>query len=114
MSVPLSRHFSDRTVSLIFPQNVASRVAICASENKGYHCSAPQVSENTWHDATFIGAGTDGLFVVDVSQSQSVEIRLRLVLDPSLNMQTVCGVSPRRLGTMFKEYNLKLLRMCEM
>jgi hypothetical protein len=77
----------------------------------GYRCPA---SENDWHDAAFIGAGAVGLFTVDVSASQSVAIRLRLILDASLNLQTVCGVSSTKLGTMFKEYNLRFYRVCEM
>ena len=39
MSVPLSRHFSDRSVSVTFPENVATRVAMCSSENIGYRCA---------------------------------------------------------------------------
>ena len=111
MSVPLSRHFSDRTISITFPDNVAPRVAICSSENTGYRCPP---TENNWHEASFIGAGAAGLFTVDVSQSQAIAIRLRHILDSSLNVQTVCGVPINKVGIMFKEYNLRFYRICEM
>jgi hypothetical protein len=70
-------------------------------------------SENNWHEASFIGAGAVGLFTVDVSTTQSVTVRLRLIIDASLNLQTVCGVPINKLGIMFKEYNLRFYRVCE-
>lgn len=110
LEIPISRHFSEDTVKIIFDvADFNGTFEICnVNESLSMYCHDSKNEVN--NGPIMVNSVQPGKFEVPVRSRQVLALTLRY---SQVRTQNLCNYYPSSIGTAFKEYNFRFYRVCK-
>ena len=113
LEIPISKHFSDPAIMLIFT-SVDANVVMCPLVTD-ILSQCNEYSQEPDFPAVSRGPAPN-TFEILVGNYQNIQVKFRmaknLVRGPAQNVRNLCGQSDNKLGASFEEFNLRFYRTC--
>ena len=119
LTIPISRHFRDPYVNLVFQEPTEnSGIVMCTVDSRSLtYCD--QAHEDTDLSAvTESGiSDTNNSYHVHVGIFRSIHVKFRMIKrfarDPMQARRNLCRLSDNKLGAIYEEINLRFYRSCD-
>ena len=119
LTIPISRHFRDPYVNLVFQEPTEnSGIVMCSIDPRSLtYCD--QAHEDPDLSAVTESGISDNnnSYHVHVGIFRSIHVRFRMikrfVRDPMQARRNLCRLSDNKLGAIYEEFNLRFYRSCD-
>ena len=119
LTIPISRHFRDPYVNLVFQEPTEnSGIVMCSVDSRSLtYCD--QAHEDPDLSAVTESGISDNnnSYHVHVGIFRSIHVRFRMikrfVRDPMQARRNLCRLSDNKLGAIYEEFNLRFYRSCD-
>jgi len=119
LTIPISRHFRDPYVNLVFQEPTESSGIVMCSINPRSLTYCDQAHEESDLSAVTESGISDNnnSYHVHVGIFRSIHVRFRMikrfVRDPLQARRNLCRLSDNKLGAIYEEFNLRFYRSCD-
>ena len=113
--IPISRHFGDPFVNLVFSNLESNYIVMCPIDSGNlYNCEDSHLDPDL--SAVTESTSEPGSYKVHVGLLSSIQVKFRaikrFVRDPAHARRNLCSLSDNKLGALFEEYKLRFYRLC--
>jgi len=119
LTIPISRHFRDPYVNLVFQEPTEnSGVVMCSVDSRSLTYCDQAHEDPDLSAVTESGiSDTNNSYHVHVGIFRSIQVRFRMikrfVRDPMQARRNLCRLSDNKLGAIYEEFNLRFYRSCD-
>ena len=119
LTIPISRHFRDPYVNLVFQEPTEnSGIVMCSVDSRSLtYCDQATHEDPDLSAVTESGISDTNSYHVHVGIFRSIQVRFRMikrfVRDPMQARRNLCRLSDNKLGAIYEEFNLRFYRSCD-